>query len=43
MYDLVAFTDLWWDETHEQNPRIEGYDLFQRNKSYKKRGGVTYR
>ena len=29
-YDLIAITEIWWDESHNWNTLIEDYRLFRR-------------
>ena len=37
-YDLIGITETWWDNSHNWNNRIEGYDLFKRDRQIKKGG-----
>ncbi|PKU43055.1 rna-directed dna polymerase from mobile element jockey- hypothetical protein [Limosa lapponica baueri] len=39
-YDVVAFTETWWDESHNWNAEMNGYKLFRRNR--RGRGVVLY-
>ncbi|XP_060139070.1 uncharacterized protein LOC132593239 [Zootoca vivipara] len=38
-YDIIGITETWWDESHDWNVQIEGYNLFQRNRPNRKGGG----
>ena len=40
-YDLIAITETWWDESHNQNIGIDGYELFRRDRQRRKGGGVA--
>ena len=40
-YDLIGITETWWDDSHDWNTAIEGYNLFKRNRSNRKGGGVA--
>lgn len=40
-YDVIGITETWWDETHEWNTKLRGYNLFLRNRLNKKGGGVA--
>ena len=31
-YDLVAITEIWWDESHDWSAAINGYRLFRRDR-----------
>jgi len=31
-YDLVAFTETWWDTSHDWSAAIKGYRLFRRGR-----------
>ena len=31
-YDLVAITEIWWDEPHDWSAAIDGYKLFRRDR-----------
>ena len=31
-YDLIAITEIWWDESHNWNLLIEDYRLFRRDR-----------
>ena len=41
-YDPVGITETWWDESHDWNGLITGYNLYRRNKPNKKGGGVAF-
>lgn len=38
-YDLVALTEMWWDESHDWTVTIDGYRLFRRDG--KRKGGLS--
>lgn len=40
-YDLIGITETWWDESHNWNVVMEGYNLFRKNRPNKKGGGVA--
>jgi len=31
-YDLVAITEMWWDDFHDWNAAMDGYKLFSRDR-----------
>jgi len=40
-YDLIAITETWWDESHDQNGALDGYRLFRRDRRGRRGGGVA--
>lgn len=36
IYDLIAITETWWDESHDCSTVICGYTLFRRNRLERK-------
>ncbi|KAJ7424125.1 nipped-b-like protein [Pitangus sulphuratus] len=40
-YDLVAITEIWWDESHDWSVTIDGYRLFRRDRGGKRGGEVA--
>ena len=32
-YDLIAITEMWWDDSHNWKTTTEGYKTFRRGKS----------
>ncbi|XP_073409523.1 uncharacterized protein [Dendrobates tinctorius] len=40
-YNVIGITETWWDDTHDWNTRLEGYNLFARNRLDKRGGGVA--
>ena len=38
-YDLMGITETWWDESHDWNVSILGYNLYKRNRPNKRGGG----
>jgi len=41
IYDLIALTETWWDESHNWSVAIDGYRLFKRDRRGKSNGGVA--
>jgi len=31
-YDLVAITEMWWDDSHDWSAAMDGYELFRRDR-----------
>jgi len=40
-YDLIAFLETWWDESHDWNVALDGYRLFRRDRQGRRAGGVA--
>uniref|UniRef100_A0A803T8Q3 Reverse transcriptase domain-containing protein n=1 Tax=Anolis carolinensis TaxID=28377 RepID=A0A803T8Q3_ANOCA len=40
-YDVIGITETWWDDSHHWNLTIEGYNLFHRNRTKGRGGGVA--
>ncbi|PKU45732.1 mitochondrial fission process protein 1 [Limosa lapponica baueri] len=40
-YDIVAITEMWWDDLHNWSAAINGYQLFRRDRQGRRAGGVT--
>uniref|UniRef100_A0A8D0BMQ2 NADH dehydrogenase [ubiquinone] 1 alpha subcomplex subunit 12 n=1 Tax=Salvator merianae TaxID=96440 RepID=A0A8D0BMQ2_SALMN len=40
-YDIIGITETWWDNTHDWNTELEGYNLFKKNRLNKRGGGVA--
>ena len=40
-YDLVAITEMWWDNSHDWHAVIDGYRLFRKDRPTRRGGGVT--
>jgi len=40
-YDLVAITEMWWDDSHDWSAATHGYKLFRRDRRGKRAGGVA--
>uniref|UniRef100_A0A803T7N4 Reverse transcriptase domain-containing protein n=1 Tax=Anolis carolinensis TaxID=28377 RepID=A0A803T7N4_ANOCA len=40
-YDVIGITKTWWDDSHHWNVAIEGYNLFHRNRTKGRGGGVA--
>lgn len=41
-YDLIAITEIRWDESHHRNSGIEGYKLFRRDWQGRRGRGVAF-
>lgn len=41
IYDLIATTAPWWDESHSWNIAVEGCKLYGRDRQGKKGGGIV--
>ena len=39
-YNLIANTEMWWDELHSWNIGMEGYKLYRRDRQGRSGGGV---
>ncbi|PKU37320.1 mitochondrial fission process protein 1 [Limosa lapponica baueri] len=39
-YDVVAITEMWWDDGQNWNAAMDGYKLFRRNRQGRRGGGV---
>ncbi|KAK4810498.1 LOW QUALITY PROTEIN: hypothetical protein QYF61_004278 [Mycteria americana] len=40
-YDLVAITEMWWDDSHDWSAAMDGYKLFRRDRQGRRGGGVA--
>ena len=40
-YDLIGITETWWDDSHDLNIAIVGYNSFKKNRRNRKGGGVA--
>lgn len=40
-YDLMAITETWWDNSHDWNGVMDGFELFKKNRSEGWGGRVT--
>jgi len=40
-YNLVAITEMWWDDSRDWSAAMDGYKLFRRDKRGKRGGGVV--
>ena len=40
-YDLVAITEMWWDNSHDWHAVIDGYRLFRKDRPARRGGGVA--
>ena len=40
-YDLIALTEIWWDESHDWSVAINGYRQFRRDRWEKRDGSVA--
>ncbi|PKU26999.1 mitochondrial fission process protein 1 [Limosa lapponica baueri] len=40
-YDVVAITEMWWDDSHDWSAALDGYKLFRRDRQGRKAGGVA--
>ncbi|PKU29317.1 mitochondrial fission process protein 1 [Limosa lapponica baueri] len=40
-YDIVAITEMWWDDSHNWNAAMNGYKLLRRNRQGRRGGGVA--
>jgi len=40
-YDLVAITEMWWDDSHGCSVAMDGYKLFRSHRRGKRGGGVV--
>ncbi|PKU43826.1 mitochondrial fission process protein 1 [Limosa lapponica baueri] len=40
-YDIFAITETWWEDSHNWNAAIDGYQLFRRDRQGKRGGGVA--
>ena len=40
-YDLIGITETWWDDSHDWNIAIVGYNSFKKNRRNRKGGGVA--
>ena len=41
IYDLVAITETWWDDSHNWNTTVEGNYFFRRDRLGRKGGEIT--
>ncbi|KAK4805287.1 hypothetical protein QYF61_004852 [Mycteria americana] len=41
-YDMVAITEMWWDDSHNWSAAMDGYKLFRRDRRGRRGGGVPY-
>jgi len=41
-YDLIAFTETWWDKSHDWSMVVDGCRLFRRERWGKRGGGVSH-
>lgn len=39
-YNLIGIGQSWWNDSHDRNAVIEVYNVFKRNRSNKKGGGI---
>ncbi|TRZ19413.1 hypothetical protein HGM15179_007741 [Zosterops borbonicus] len=40
-YDVVAITEMWWDDSYGWSTALDGYRLFRRGRKRRKGGGVA--
>jgi len=40
-YDLVAITEMWWDDSHDWSAAMDSCKLFRRDRRGKRGGGVA--
>ncbi|KAK4813675.1 hypothetical protein QYF61_019568 [Mycteria americana] len=40
-YDMVAITEMWWDDSHNWSAAMDGYKLFRRDRRGRRGGGVA--
>ncbi|PKU34213.1 hypothetical protein llap_15484 [Limosa lapponica baueri] len=40
-YDVVAITEMWWDESHDWSAAMDGYKHFRRDRQGRRGGGVA--
>ncbi|RMC08902.1 hypothetical protein DUI87_13896 [Hirundo rustica rustica] len=40
-YDIVAITEMWWDDSHSWSTALDGYKLFRRDRKGRRGGGVA--
>jgi len=40
-HDLIAYTETWWDSSHDWNAVIDGYTLFRKDRPTRRGGGVA--
>ncbi|RMC20263.1 hypothetical protein DUI87_01109 [Hirundo rustica rustica] len=40
-YDMVAITEIWWDDSHDCSAAMDGYKLFRRGRCGRRGGGVA--
>ncbi|KAJ7419991.1 hypothetical protein BTVI_23322 [Pitangus sulphuratus] len=40
-YDVVAITEMWWDDSHDWSAAMDGYKLFRRDRQGRRGGGVA--
>ncbi|KAJ7415136.1 rna-directed dna polymerase from mobile element jockey-like [Pitangus sulphuratus] len=40
-YDVVAITEMWWDDSHDWSAAMDGYKLFRRDRQGGRGGGVS--
>ena len=40
-YDIVGITETWWDDSHDWNVLVDGYELFKKNRKGRRGGGVA--
>ncbi|TRZ16814.1 hypothetical protein HGM15179_010323 [Zosterops borbonicus] len=40
-YDVVAITEMWWDDSHGWSTALDGYKLFRRDRKGRRGGGVA--
>lgn len=41
IYDLVATTGTWWEESHDWSVTVNGYRLFKRDRGERRGGGAA--
>jgi len=40
-YDMVAITEMWWDNSHDWHAVMDGYRLFRKDRPTRGGGGVA--
>ncbi|TRZ14270.1 hypothetical protein HGM15179_012835 [Zosterops borbonicus] len=40
-YDVVASTEMWWDDSHSWSTALDGYKLFRRDRKGRRGGGLA--
>jgi len=41
IYDIVAITETWWDDSHNWNAAMDSHKLFRRDMQGRRGGGVA--